>query len=182
MCTRRADPPSPIIHRALRQNVQKLCVILNSAGPQHKQPRLLFPLRPIPPSSQLRLYIMNMRYPCATNTTEKQKTNKHRTTALLLPFSLFFTHIQNQKKHLDKELIIIFKRKQHDWNLDHLVCFAVIWWCGRKFCRMRKIRVQGQWGGSRSRTGGGCYFLALAAFAEFRGGVTGLPDPIPPPP
>lgn len=29
---------------------------------------------------------------------------------------------------------------------------------------------------------GGCYFLALAALAEFRGGVTGLPDPIPPPP
>lgn len=28
----------------------------------------------------------------------------------------------------------------------------------------------------------GCYFLALAALAEFRGGVTGLPDPIPPPP
>lgn len=29
---------------------------------------------------------------------------------------------------------------------------------------------------------GGCYFLALAALAEFRGGVTGLPDPIPPAP
>lgn len=29
---------------------------------------------------------------------------------------------------------------------------------------------------------GGCYFLALAALAEFRGGVTGLPEPIPPPP
>lgn len=27
----------------------------------------------------------------------------------------------------------------------------------------------------------GCYFLALVALAEFRGGVTGLPDPIPPP-
>lgn len=28
----------------------------------------------------------------------------------------------------------------------------------------------------------GCYFLALVDLAEFRGGVTGLPDPIPPPP
>lgn len=32
------------------------------------------------------------------------------------------------------------------------------------------------------RTPSGCYFLDLAALAEFRGGVTGLPDPIPPPP
>lgn len=29
---------------------------------------------------------------------------------------------------------------------------------------------------------GGCYFLALGALAEFRGGVTGRPDPRPPPP
>lgn len=28
----------------------------------------------------------------------------------------------------------------------------------------------------------GCYFLALADLAEFRGGVTGRPDPRPPPP
>lgn len=38
--------------------------------------------------------------------------------------------------------------------------------------------------GRRGGGGGpsGCYFLALADLAEFRGGVTGLPDPIPPPP
>lgn len=30
--------------------------------------------------------------------------------------------------------------------------------------------------------GSGCYFLALAALAEFRGGVTGRPEPRPPPP
>lgn len=35
------------------------------------------------------------------------------------------------------------------------------------------------WGGGGPS---GCYFLALADLAEFRGGVTGLPDPIPPPP
>lgn len=151
-------PSSAMIHRALRQNVQKLCVILNSAGPQHKQPRLLFPLRSIPPSSQLQLYIMNVRYSGATNRTEKQKKRKKKqkyiSFAPILTLFFFYTHTK-RKKHLDKELIIIFKRKQRDWNLDHLVCFAVIWWCGRKFWRMRKISVQGQWGGCRLQTGVG---------------------------
>lgn len=47
--------------------------------------------------------------------------------------------------------------------------------------------VERERGGGRERKcrGGvssGCYFLAFAPFAEFRGGVTGRPEPMPPPP
>lgn len=67
-----------------------------------------------------------------------------------------------------------------------LVCFVAIWWKGRKSLgdrggEKKNIGADGRWqvvGGEPS----GCYFLALADLAEFRGGVTGLPDPIPPPP
>lgn len=41
--------------------------------------------------------------------------------------------------------------------------------------------LAGTWQVEGGKPAGG-YFLALAALAEFRGGVTGLPDPIPPPP
>lgn len=69
-----------------------------------------------------------------------------------------------------------------------LVCFVAIWWKGRKSLgdrggEKRILELTG--GGGWQVVGGGpsgCYFLALADLAEFRGGVTGLPDPIPPPP
>lgn len=64
-----------------------------------------------------------------------------------------------------------------------LVCFvAVLVTREKQVWEVEEKRVRrGGWqvvGGGSS----GCYFLALAALAEFRGGVTGRPDPIPPPP
>lgn len=51
-----------------------------------------------------------------------------------------------------------------------------------KVLKDEKNRSTGPMGKGQVKGWGGCYFLALAALAEFRGGVTGLPDPIPPPP
>lgn len=66
-----------------------------------------------------------------------------------------------------------------------LFCFVAIRWRGRKkVWEVEEKKSVGPTGGWQVVGGGpsGCYFLALAALAEFRGGVTGLPDPIPPPP
>lgn len=43
-------------------------------------------------------------------------------------------------------------------------------------------REREEMSGGGEGTSSGCYFLAFAPLAEFRGGVTGRPEPIPPPP
>lgn len=65
-----------------------------------------------------------------------------------------------------------------------LVCFVAkgetsLGGIGKKIKMCDADREGGRVVGGESSS---CYFLALAALAEFRGGVTGLPDPIPPPP
>lgn len=90
------SPSSPLIRRALRQNVQKLCVILNSAGPQHKQARLLS-LIPLQPASALHHEQARSWRDKQDWQTKKPQTHTHTHTALLLPFSLFL-HTHRKKK------------------------------------------------------------------------------------
>lgn len=103
-----------------------------------------------------------------------KQTNKkpQRSTALLLHSHcfLFYTN-KNKKNRLDGEVILIVKKPG---PLGLLCRHLVMFW-------MRGMST-GPTGREQVEDRGGCYFLALAALAEFRGGVTGLPEPMPPAP
>lgn len=90
----------------------------------------------------------------------------------------FYTHTNQIAR---KTVKTCFREEKAWLNRGHFVCFVAAGETSLKEWRSKSVmRTEGKQvaGGESS----GCYFLALAALAEFRGGVTGLPDPIPPAP
>lgn len=122
---------------------------------------------------------------------EEEKIHTYRIQQLLLrhshfvfSFFFFFFNTHSQEK-LQTNSSKLFQRENTWLNPGHLSAWLPFGDKGEKVGEVEG-EEKDYWarGGGQVVGGGptGCYFLALADLAEFRGGVTGLPDPIPPPP
>jgi len=115
-----------------------------------------------------------------TNTKSLTNITDAHTRSLVYKHTFVKLHEEKKKKIQKKE------RERKGLQPWVLFCFIAIWrWKERREVEKEKGENREFSGETTLGVEGSsswCYFLAFPPLAEFRGGVTGRPEPIPPPP